>query len=272
MYRSAILIALLCALTAGAICAERQPAPAEPPAVLARSANIVLKVPDYQAARETLLTLAGRYGGQLRQARTEVNDLGQKHGQLTLQLAATDLDRLVDEIRRVGKLYSEHVQTTDQTSLHNKLGDRIGLLKQNEAELIAFLRSPRRMRGSDILFVQYRLYQSRVEASDASQERLDLARSAKRSQVVVELFEPEPKRTFDWGNWHAHAVYRAKGAFLYSTRKVVTGLYYALWFAPFWVPAAVVLYLVYRWARRRVRRLLHERRARLTAQHEQPPA
>ena len=262
MYRSAVLYCLLCALPVGAVWAAREPMPADSPAVLVRSANIVLKVPDYQAARERVLTLAGRCGGQLRQARTEVNYLGQKHGQLTLQLDASELDRLVDELRKVGKLYSEHVQTTDNTSLHSKLGDRVGLLRQNEGELLGFLRSPRRMRGSDILFVQYRLYQTRVEASDASQERLTLARSAKRSQVQVELFEPEPKRTFDWANWHAYAVYRSKGAFLYSIRKVVTGLYYALWFAPFWVPGAVVVFFVYRCARRRIREAVARWRAR----------
>jgi len=94
------------------------------------------------------------------------------------------------------------------------------------------------LRGSDILFVQYRLYQSRVETSDASQERLDLARSARRSHVV----------------------------------KVVTGLYFALWFAPFWIPAAVALYLVYRWVRREIRRLVEQWRARRLARRENPPA
>ena len=269
MNRSSVFVALSCALATGPVSAADKALPSEP-AVLARSASIVLKVPDYQAARERVLTLARTYGGELRQARTEVNLLGQKHGSLTLQLDAIDLDRLVDKLRKVGKLYSEHVQTTDQTSLYGKLQDRIGLLKQNEGELLGFLRSPRRMRGSDILFVQYRLYQSRVEAANASEQRHDLARSARRSQVVVELFEPEPKRTFDWASWHAHAVYRSKGAFLYSTRKLVTGLYYALWFAPFWVPAAVVVLLVYRWARRKISRLVEQYRARLVARREQP--
>ena len=129
MYRLALLITLLCALAAGAACSGKEPAPAEPPAVLARSASIVVKVPDYQAARDRVVTLTRRFGGHLRQARTEVNLLGQKHGSLTLQLAATDLDRFVDELRKVGKLYSEHVQTTDRTSLYSRLEDRIRLLK-----------------------------------------------------------------------------------------------------------------------------------------------
>lgn len=233
---------------------------AEPALLQVRNADLVLKVQDYQAARRKVIALTSALGGKLRDGRTEVNLLGQKHGELTVQVGEDQLDRLVDQLREIGKLYSEHIQTTDQTSSYETLQRRIDLLKQNESELEAFLRSARRMRGSDILFVQYRLYQSRVEASDAAQERLGLARSAERSLVHVTLFEPESKQTFNWRNWHAHAAMKSKTAFLTSFRKMVTGLYYLLWFAPFWIPALVVLFLVLRFAYRRVRGWIANRR------------
>lgn len=238
------------AAPSGPVSADALVSPAE---TSIRSGNIILKVSDFPSARAKVLRLARQYGATLREAQTEVNLAGEKHGELALQLDAGKLDDLTDDLRKIGKLYSERLQTTDQTALHQRLGERIRLLRQNESELIDFLRRPRRMRGSDILFVQYRLYQTRVETADASQERLGLERRARRSLLNVMLFEPEPRATFDWGNWHAHAVGRAKGAFMHSTRKLVTGVYFLGWFAPFWIPVAIAFLLAMRWARRRFR-------------------
>ncbi len=229
---------------------------AQPDLVRVRSADLVLKVQDYHAARRKAIALTSALGGNLRDGRTEVNLVGQKHGEVTVQVDEARLDELVDQLKGIGKLYSEHIQTNDRTSESETLQARISLLKQNEGELLGFLRSPRRMRGSDILFVQYRLYQSRVEASDAAQERLRLARSAERSLVHVTLFEPESKQTFNWRNWHAHAVMKAKTAFLTAFRKMVTGLYYLLWFAPFWIPGVVVAFLGSRFVYRRTRQCI----------------
>ncbi len=74
--------------------------------------------------------------------------------------------------------------------------------------------------------------------------------------VQLEIFEPKPGRTVDWGNWHASAAYRAKGSFIYVARKLLTGLYFVGWFAVFWIPALIVLYFLTRWARRRIAVLL----------------
>lgn len=223
-----------------------------PAVILIRGANVILKVEDFQSARARVLKVARKYDAHLRDARTEVDEAGQKHGQLVLQLSSSDLSPVVNELRGLGKLYSEHVQTIDQTKYYDQLGQRIDLLKQNENELVGFLKSPRRMRGSDILFVQSRLFQTRVEASDALQERLGLQRGDDISVIQVELFEPEPKRAMDWRNWHALAAYKAKSSFLYTIRKLITGLYFIGWFAPFWIPTVIVLFFLLRWVWRKV--------------------
>lgn len=230
--------------------------------VATRSGYIVLKVSDFQRARSDVLKLARKYGADLREADAEVNMAGENHGELMLSVEAPKLDALMDNVRAVGKLYSERVQTNDRTSYYETLDRRAALLRQNETELLNFMRSPRRMRGSDLLFVQYRLYQTRVEEANAAQERLNLARSSQASLLHVVLFEPQPKRGFDWKNWHASAAYRSKGAFFDVSRKLLTGGYMALWFAPLWVPALVLLLLATRWSRRRVRSWLQHREER----------
>jgi len=77
-----------------------------------------------------------------------------------------------------------------------------------------------------------------------------------KALINIALFEPEPRKTFDWGNWHAAASYRAKGSFLYVTRKIVTGLYMVAFFAPYWIPALLIGFFggrkLIRWTRGRI--------------------
>lgn len=224
--------------------------------VAVRSGSIVLKVPDYGEARSRIMQLAAARNAVLHEEKSEANFAGQRHGNVSLELDAAQLGPLMDEIRQVGKLYSEHVQTADQTSDYQKLEKRIALLRQNDSELQGFLHNSRRMRGSDILFVQYRLYESRVQAADAAQERSDIERRAKKGMLTVALFEPEPNKAFDWSNWRATSSLRAKSSLLYTVRKGVTGAFFALYFAWMWIPALLILFFggrkLVRYSRRRM--------------------
>ena len=242
-----IYVALVLAATAAA---AAQPSESR---IAIRGGSIILKVPDFQTARAAALNLADKYGAELREAETQVNLSGQKHGDLLFQLDSGKLGAMVGDLRDIGKLYSERLQTTDQTSYYNKLGKRIAILRQNEIELLNLLRGSRQMKGPDVLYLQFRLFQSRVEASDATQDALDLERAARRAELRVSLFEPEPRQALDWRNWRAHAAYRGKGAFFLVTRKLVTLAYLVLWTAPFWIPGAVILYFLWLWGRRRIR-------------------
>ena len=251
-----LVVAILPALAAGVSARPAADVAQDSGAVSVRSGSIVLKVRDYNQARERVMRLAAERGATSPEEKSVVNFAGERHGDINLELNAAHLGSMMEDVRRVGKLYSELVQTTDETSRCQKLAKQIALLQQNEDELLTFLRSPRRMRGSDILFVQYRLYQSRVEAANAAQERADITRRAQKARINVALFEPEPRKTFDWSNWHAVAAYRAKGSLLYVTRKVVTGLYFIVFFAPFWIPATLIVFFggrkLIRWTRQRV--------------------
>lgn len=238
--------------------------PRESDGIAVRSGNIVLKVVDYDQARSRLMQLARVRDAVLHEEKGQVNFAGKRNGNVVLEMDAAQLGPMMDDIRRIGKLYSEHVQTLDMTSDSQTLDRRISLLARNESELLGFLHTSRRMRGSDILFVQYRLFESRVQAANASQQRVDLSRRAQKALLDVALFEPEPRKTFDWGNWRAVAAYRAKGSVLYVTRKAFTAFFFVAYFAPYWIPAALVVFFggrrVYRWIRRIVTGLWDRRR------------
>jgi hypothetical protein len=254
--RVGVLLSVLLSAVGPSLAVEKTTppvAPAQPLKVAIRSGDIVLKVDDFLGARRRVLDLARRHGAELRDSQTTVNFQGKKAGWLLLAMNVGELDRLTDEIRQTGKLYSEHVQTTDQTTDHETLVRRVALLGQNERELLSFMHGRRDMKGSDILYVQSRLFQSRVEASDAVQEQLALERASQRSEIRVSLFEPQPRRTLDMGNWRAQASYRAKTAAVLLAAKAVTGLYFAVYFAPAWIPLLLILFFAGRLVIRKAR-------------------
>jgi len=234
-----------------------------------RSGSIVLKVTDYDRARSQVMKIADARGARLHEEKSEANFTGERHGYIILEVDAAQLGPMMNSVRHIGKLYSEHAQTSDQTSYYQRLDKRVSLLKQNEHELLGFLHSPRRLRGSDILFVQYRLYESRNQAANAAQERIDIARREQKAMINIALFEPEPRKTFDWSNWHAAASYRAKGSFLFVTRKIVTGLYMVAFFAPYWIPALLIVFFggrkLIRWTRARIVNWQERRRGESSA-------
>jgi hypothetical protein len=245
----------------GAATAGQAPAPKAPDEVRAslripsRGGTIALKVTDYDRAQQAVLTAAQAQGAELLHSRTEVNFQGKQNGWMRLRLAADRLPLLLSEIRSVGKLYSENRSTEDHTSEYEELERRIERLREHQPRLASLLQTSRRLRGSDILFVQERLFRAGVDEGALMQRRADLERSARVATLVVELFEPEPRRAMDLGNYYASASLRARGAMYRGLARAATVGAYLLTFAPFWLPALLVTLLVARWLWRRGRAL-----------------
>src|SRR6266571_5307619 len=75
------------------------------PQMPSHAGTIVLKVTDYDAARQKLLDTAHREGAELLNSRTEVDYRGKQHGWVRLRLASDHLPLLLPTIHTLGKLY-----------------------------------------------------------------------------------------------------------------------------------------------------------------------
>jgi hypothetical protein len=229
--------------------------------MLDRNGTVVLKVPDYDTARRLILGTALAQGAELMDARTQVNEKGRKHGWLSLRVGADHLAGLLPALDNAGKLYAEEVQTTDHISEYDELARRVERLQQHEGRLSGVLQSPRHMRGSDILYLQERLFRASVDESLLSQQRLDLERSALTSTVLVELFEPgtmpvpEAAGHIDLAQRFASAVRLAHTGANHQMARGATAGAYALVYAPLWGPALLAAILLLRWAWKRRRTL-----------------
>ncbi len=135
-------------------------------------------------------------------------------------------------------------------------------LQQHEGWLSGMLRGNRRMRGSDILYLQERLFRAGVDESLLSQRRLDLERWAVASTVTVELFEPgtmplpDTTRTVNLAQRFTGAAQTARTGINHQLARGATAGAYALVYAPVWGPAFVIALLRLRWAWVRRREIL----------------
>jgi hypothetical protein len=205
---------------------------------------------DYDAARQRLLDAALGQGAELADARMEGNFQGKKHGWMRFRMEADRLPALLAAVQGVGKLYSQHLTSAEHISEYEELQRRIGRLQEHQQRLASVLASPRRLRGSDILYLQERLFRAGVDEGLLRQRRLDLERSARTGTLVVELFEPEPRRAMDLGNYYAGAALRARAAlFRIVARWLAVGAYIVA-FAPLWLPALVMARVIWRRQRR----------------------
>lgn len=257
-----VAAALLAAFTLGpGMGAGRAQTPARA-TMLDRSATIVLKVADYEAARRQVLDDARARGGQLLDAKTMVNEKGRKHGWVRLRMDADRLAGFLPVVGGAGKLYAENAQASDTLSEYEELARRVERLQQHEGRLSGVLQSPRRMRGSDILYLQERLFRASVDESLLSQQRLDLERSAHNSTILVDFFEPgtmpadAPGSMAALGQRFATAAGLARAGLTHEAARGATALAYVMVYAPLWLPALLVALFLLAWAWRERRRLV----------------
>lgn len=229
-----------------------------------RSSSLIVKVPDYEAARSRVLRAAQQAGAELVDTHTEVDDLGKKNGWIRLRVTSSQLPALLGAVREVGKLYSEQFTADERVSEYQETERRVERLREHQARLSGMLENGRRLRGSDLLYIQERLFRAEVDEGLLMQRRVDLERMVRSGSVVVELFEPEPRRQLDVGNWYAGAALRAKTSLFRFLAKGVTAGAYVLFFAPLWIPALVIALLLVRWLWRRLQLLGRWCAARVT--------
>lgn len=225
--------------------------------LLARSGVVTMKVDDYDSVRAQVLAQARSEGGELLDAKTEVNPKGKKHGWLRLRLPANRLPRLIPQVQTDGKLYAETVATVDNASEYAQLARRIESLQQHQKRLSGVLESPRKMRGSDVLYLQERLFRANVDEGMLRQQRVDFERSAVQSALTVSLFEPgaeptPPAARVNLSGWFNASFRRAWDTLTRQAARGATVAAYALVYAPFWLPALIVALFLLRalWTRR----------------------
>lgn len=226
-----------------------------------RGGSLALKVSDFVAARQQVIDAAAKVGAEVTGGKTFVSEKGRKHGYVNLRLSTDRLPQLLPTIRAAGTLASDDLSTTEQVSNYEDLGRRIERLRKHQSRLDELLHSRRNLRGSDILYVQERLFRAGVDEEQLLQARLDMERQSRTARLTVTLFEPVPaikplapmaaaRKSF--AHWFDNGKRRAEWRRDQLMAQVATGAAFALVYAPIWLPLVVVGTLLLRaiWSRR----------------------
>lgn len=243
------LIALLVVLGIGPVGAQTTTgAPTPPPRMPIRNGATTVKVACYDDAHQNVVKAALDQSAELLEARTLVNEKGKKHGWLRFRVTADRLPALLSAVHNVGKLYAENITTSDPVSEYEDLARRVGRLREHQQRLAALLQSGRRLRGSDILYIQERLLRSGVDEGLLLQRRIDLQRATQVSTLLVHLFEPGAlpalaQHKIHLGRWFASASVRALADLNRFLARGATALAYGLVWAPLWLPLLVLVAL-----------------------------
>jgi hypothetical protein len=256
----------VCALAALILIAPAIPRPADAqiaapvPAVtmIARDATIALKVPHYDRAVEAVTQAAAADGAELMDSKTYVDDKGRKHGWMRLTVRSGKFDALHAGLRSAGVLYSDSIAGEDQEPDYEAFGRRADQLSLHQQRLEGVLNGKRRLRGSDILYIQDRLLRAGTDQQDMLQQQVDMKRRAATGLIMVELFEPytlpAPAHQITPLAPHFQSSFSlAHAAINQMAARTTTALAYAVTFSPLWGPVAIIAIaiLVWIWRKRR---------------------
>lgn len=159
------------------------------PDFVQRGAAITLKVPSFATSQQAVADLAQKHRGAVADRSTRSSEKGSKSGWMRVQVPKDELDALLADCRGLGKVYGERLSQTDLSSQYTDYGQRSQRLQEHQQRLSNILTS-RKLRGSDMLFVQERILRTAMDQDSLLDQRLRIPKQAATSSVTVTLFEP----------------------------------------------------------------------------------
>jgi hypothetical protein len=217
--------------------------------VVVQGGSITLKVPNFNEAREAVQHIAERCGGQTVSGQDRVSEKGKPHGWIRIVVPVAQLGAAMSQLRAIGQVYGDSLSQRDFSEDAEDLGSRTVRLKEHQNRLLSMLQSPRHLRGSDLLFVQDRIFRAGLDQDTLGHRRQQLAGEAAVSNISVFLFVPgampiakpiaktfPEKVAFAFGAaWKSFVKFASDSGMLMAIMLV-----YSL----FWVPFALIVWLI----------------------------
>lgn len=183
---------------------------------VSKSWAITLKVPSFAKARDELMVAAEKAGATVMSSGHRTNPKGASSGWIRFRVAQNEAKGFLVASRNLGVVFGEKSEQAAHAGEIEELEARGNRLEEHAARLRALLSSDRRMRGSDILYLQERLMRTTLDHDLLLLQMKRLAGTGADVSVNVTLFEPsampESKKRGFWGQLLVHAQDGAKHA------------------------------------------------------------
>ena len=180
----------------GPLAGNRAAPAANPQApMIARTASLTILVKDYAAARASLETILGRYGGYNANLSVDTPENGQRHFQALLRIPANHLDSTLTDLKRLGQTVNESQSGEEVTKQHADLVARLENSRETEQRMRAILEQ-RTGKLEDILEVEEEIARVRGEIESMQAEQKALEHRVTYAGVELQLVE-EYKEAFN---------------------------------------------------------------------------
>lgn len=156
---------------------------------LIRTGAITLEVKAFDAALGRLQQIAAEQGGYLADLRANRKEAGQAQGSVVIRVSPARYFIALDQLRQLGKVESEAIQTQDVTRAYADLESRLHNKRDLELRMREILRT-RTSKLSDLLEAEKQLSQVTEEIERMEGERRYYQQMTGFSTVTLEMHEP----------------------------------------------------------------------------------
>lgn len=156
---------------------------------LIRTGALTLEVKAFDAALGRLQQIASEQGGYIADLRANRKEAGQAQGTVVVRVAPARYFTALDQLRGLGKVEAEGIQTQDVTRAYADLEARLKNKRELEARMREILRT-RTDKISDLLQVEGQLSQVTEEIERMEGERRYYQQMTGLSTITLEVHEP----------------------------------------------------------------------------------
>jgi hypothetical protein len=130
---------------------------------ITKTSSITIKSKQFEEVRRQLQKIASSQQGTVADSKTDVTAKGRRHGWFRLYIPASNIEVTLAEIRKIGTLVGEKSTVQNRQSELDELTLRRGSLNAHVDRLKGTLNGKKAMRGSDVLYLQERVYRAEVD-------------------------------------------------------------------------------------------------------------
>jgi len=207
--------------------------------------SLEVRVKEVAKAHEEVARIARAANGYVSESSYNAQS-GPSSATITIRVPATELDRAVDQISKLGKLLDKRMNAQEVSEEYVDLTSRRRNLEREEVRLLELMQRAGRI--SDLLEVEQTLARVRGEIENISGRLRYLENRVAMSTLTVTLHGPEPVPGSGAPAWMASDVSRRAAASLLNTgRGLATMGIWLAWYAVVWVPlSGLALWLIRR--------------------------
>jgi galactitol-specific phosphotransferase system IIB component len=158
-------------------------------APVTKGSSITIKGSDFEVIRSSLKKLAENHNGRVTDSKTNVSSKGRKFGWFRLIVPAVELDSTMVDVRKVGKLIGEYTTSAPRQSELDELSLRSQSLNAHVNRLKSGLNDGRKLRGSDILYLQERVFRGETDVKLLRHESDKILSQIDNASIVVTAYE-----------------------------------------------------------------------------------